>query len=334
MPRFRRRWSSPGDRPAGSPGAGGRAPRGLAVPAAASRDAGLRRARSRAKRLRCSTWEEELPKTFQTFAPLALPKVKQADPLLIKAGEAELGGRCGVPARPCAAQGTSTLPGRLSHAEHGAAAGKQGGHVPGCPGCTAYSAVSSALQPEAGGETRTLLPRDGLGTSGNGQRYFPRPFPSSQHEGKGRIPRPAAQPGTHSCSPGRERWQQIPGERPGMPVGADSPCRGHVLASSPEIPTSMPVTPAPQTGRPLLSLGAQPRAVAEEVAVEGTASPAGVQTRAGRNFLPSPLQTRPDPNLCQATIRLNCFARCSTAMLIPDNAQSSIVLKGTLYKIK
>ncbi|XP_061212575.1 uncharacterized protein LOC133213974 isoform X2 [Neopsephotus bourkii] len=94
--------------------------------------------------------------------------------------------------------------------------------------------------------------------------------------------------------PGRERWKQVPGEHPSMPGGAASPCLGHLLASSPEIPTSMPVTPSTQTLRRLPGLGAQPTAVAQEVAVEETASSLPISRR-GRAGTFCPLLSKHGP---------------------------------------
>lgn len=114
---------------------------------------------------------------------------------------------------------------------------------------------SQHCSPRRRREARTLLPRDGLGTSGNGQRYFPQPFPSSQHQGESSPLRciagyPLLQPRPGALAAGP--W----GATPACLGGAASPCLGHLLASSTEISTSMPVTPSKQTLRWLPGLGA------------------------------------------------------------------------------
>ncbi|XP_065539322.1 uncharacterized protein LOC136016285 [Lathamus discolor] len=291
MPRFRRRGSPP--RPAGSPGAGGRDPRDVAVPAAA-RSAVFHFGGKTAKGL--PNFRPTCPSSGKTSRRLAhrgwgskyRRQLRDALLALRSAGHRH------PPGPPQACRARSGL-GLTRRAETEILRIRES---------TGTSREKpSALQPEPG----TRSPDPSIpGRVGN---FWKRPalLPAAILARPGRVPRPATYPGTHSCSPGRERWQQLPGEHPGMPGEAASPCLGHLLVSSPEIPTAMPVTPSTQTLRRLPGLGAQPRAPAKEVAAEGTASslPMSRRGRAG-TYCPLPCKHGP----------IHIFARKQSGLIV------------------
>lgn len=69
--------------------------------------------------------------------------------------------------------------------------------------------------------------------------------------------------------------------------------------------------------------------MAEEMAVQGEHLPYRCPDPGGpEHFAPSP------PNTARSKTLTGFIARCSIAMVIPDNAQSSIVLEGMLCKVK
>lgn len=106
-------------------------------------------------------------------------------------------------------------------------------------------------------------------------------------------------------------------------------------ASFPDIPTPIPVMlrhkspQVSQTGHPRPGFGAQLKAVAEEMAGQGQhllwrcPDPGGPE-----HFAPSP------PNTARPKSLTSFIGRCSSATVIPDKAQSSIVLEGILCKVK
>lgn len=211
--------------------------------------------------LRYSTWEEELPKSFQIFASLALPSGETRRPLghqLIlpphgcrqrqqrgwrkrcSAGERGSGAASSA---LCSAVHRHLRPPGPPSALRGTERGRreQGGDIPG----ETFRAAAWG----GGGKPGPFYAGTGWGLLGNGQRHFPQPFPSGQHQGERKSSRPAPL-SPRPAAPRQCREELLP------------PCRGHLLASSPEIPTPIPVAlrrkspHVPQTGRRRPGLGA------------------------------------------------------------------------------